>query len=71
MNAMLFGGKNVFVSPLCTVATPIKRSKNKRLQKKFIKKFGYRHVPGCLQTPMGLVMHPVFYERFKNECNIE
>jgi len=44
----IFNGKTVIKSDLCTIRVAVKRSRNKRVQKKFIKKFGYKHVPGCI-----------------------
>jgi hypothetical protein len=38
-------GLNVFVSELDTVIGPARKSKNKRLQKKFIKKYGMINKP--------------------------
>ncbi len=66
---MIFGGVRVFESELATTRIAVKRSKNRRLQKKFIKQYGYKYVPSCLQTPMGIFMHPVLFEKLKGSSN--
>lgn len=60
-----FDGVRVFESALAITRVAAKKSKNKRIQKKFIKKFGYKYVPGCIQTPMGIFMHPVLFAKLK------
>ena len=66
---MIFGGVRVFESELATTRIAVKRSKNRRLQKKFIKRYGYKSVPGCIQVSMGIFMHPVLYEKLKEASN--
>ncbi|MBP9870633.1 MAG: hypothetical protein KBC53_03935 [Nitrosomonas sp.] len=56
-------GLNLFVSELATVIVPARKSKNKRLQKKFIKKYGMVNKPGMFQTDLGLFVHPIIFAR--------
>lgn len=56
-------GLNVYVSELATVIVPTRKSKNKRLQKKFIKKYGMVNKPGMSKTDLGLFVHPIIFAR--------
>lgn len=56
-------GLNVYVSELATVIGPARKSKNKRLQKKFIKKYGMVNKPGMFKTDIGLLVHPIIFAR--------
>ena len=56
-------GLNVYVSELATVSTPARKSKNKRLQKKFIKKYGMINKPGMYKTDFVLFVHPIIFAR--------
>lgn len=43
---------------------------HKRIQKKWIKRWGYVMKPVAYQTPMGLVCHPAIYEQLTREFGI-
>lgn len=58
MNYLGFNGVRIFETELVTTQIAVKRSKNPRQQKKFIKIFGYKYVPGVIQTPLGMFVHP-------------
>ena len=59
-------GIRITVSELCTTTTPVRRSRNPRQQKKFIKRYGYKSVPSMLViTPGVIVMHPEVFARLE------
>jgi len=60
-----FNGVPVFETELAYTRVAVKRSKNDRQQKKFIKKFGYKYMPTCIQSPMGIFMHPELVAKLK------
>lgn len=57
-------GKKIISSDLCTITVAVKRSRNKRIQKKFIKKFGYKHIPSCMESNEFIIMHHDIFNKF-------
>jgi len=58
-------GKKIIISDLAETLIPAKKSRNKRLQKKFIKKYGFKIIPGCLETNDVIFIHPKIFYKFK------
>ena len=58
MNAKSIFGKDVFFSDLAVARVPVKKNRNKRIQKKFIKRYGYKIVPGAIMTHSAIFIHP-------------
>ncbi len=76
MNGFMFRGLRVFVSSqaLETTTDPVRRherrawmslSYHQRIQKKWIKRWGFTQKPCAFRTQFGLVVHPAIAEQMR------
>lgn len=81
MNDLLpaLGGIKIITSPLATERVGprkvhyhklgMKMSYHNRIQKKWIKRFGWENKPCMYKTPMGIVCHPALIDDLKSAIN--
>ena len=63
-------GKKVFFSDLAIVKVPVKKSKNKRIQKKYIKRYGCKNVPGVIMSDAAIFIHTNLKNKFESALDI-
>ena len=66
----IFNGYTVIISEACTSTVQARRHRKKRINKKWIKRYGYKTVPWkkVPATPdRKLIMHPIVYEALQAE----
>ena len=72
-----FYGVTIISSPLATTLEPVRKhiktvsmseTYHKRVQKKWVKRWGVKHAPGAYRTPAGIVAHPDVIEALRREC---
>ena len=66
MNPAQFEGLNIFVSPLLPRLVQAKRHKrNKRINKKWLRKYGMKSIEEAIVTPMGVFVSRETYARLR------
>ena len=65
----LFDGFPVYESQLAIVSSQIKRHKRKRINKKWLKKYGTKSVPGMYFLNNCFYAHPDIMKKLKKEAH--